>query len=178
MTKNLIIAVLAILVAIFGLNALVSHREHADHTVAKEHDHSGEHAHKAPHSGCLNEIGSCETGHVEVLVTDGRIEIFLLAGGHEISRSVRVPEKAIILRSWAEDGSVRKIELEPEPLELGGEKIGDCSHFAGSANWLKSSAPFEAYGWLMFRGAVRPIVVHYPKGYAPSHRHEHEDDQH
>ena len=182
MTKNLIIAVLAIIVVIFGLNALVSHREHdegshhGDVETEKGHaQHSGHH-HKAPHAGSLNEIGSCETGHIEVLVTDGRIEIFLLAGGHEISRSVRVAEKAIILRSWAEDGSVRKIELKPEPIELGGEKIGDCSHFAGSADWLKSSEPFDAYGWLMFRGAVRPIVIHYPRGYAPSHRHEKEDN--
>jgi len=183
-TKNLIIAVLAILVAIFGLNALISRHKHRDESphqnsakTEKDQARHTVHHHKAPHGGCLNEIGSCETGHVEVLVTDGRIEVFLLAGGQEINRSVRVPEKAIILRSWAGDGSVRKIELKPEPLELGGEKIGDCSHFAASATWLKSSEPFDAYGWLMFRGAVRPLVVHYPRGYAPSHRHEHADDQ-
>ena len=54
-----------------------------------------------------------------------------------------------------------------KPNELAEEKPGDCSHFAGQADWLKDAKQFVATGMVTFKGRKQAVRVEYPKGYDP-----------
>ena len=186
MTKNILITLLLIVCCVLGTKL---YRIHRDELPALELGRSVEAggaaapglvletcplpgprqaSHKAVHGGCLNVIGSCATGHAEVVVNEGVLEMFFVGGGDSAAKAVRVPEKGIVLHSWAEDGTARQIVLEPRPLKLAGERPCDCSHFVGSAPWLAGQESFEAYGWVQFKGQARPLVIRYPQGNLPS----------
>lgn len=122
--------------------------------------------HKAVHGGSLNAIVTCENGHAEVKLDGDMLQLWLVGGGPNTDKSVRVPDKSISIQVKT-DNSAKTLVLNPKPLELAGEKVGDCSCFEGTAHWLKSLAKFTAEGQIMFRGKKVPLRIEYPKGYDP-----------
>ena len=124
--------------------------------------------HEAVHHGCLNVIGGeCEKGHMEVKLTDGLLEAWLVGGGQDTNRSVRIDAQEIHLNAKLPDGTTQELVLQAKPLDLAGEKLGDCSHFTASADWLKTATKFEATGEFRFRGQMEKLIVRYPQGYDP-----------
>ena len=105
-----------------------------------------EHGHVAHHGGTLNAIEKCEIGHIEVKVGNGAIECWFVGGGHDTDKSVRIPDAQIGLAVTFEGKPDATLTLLPEPLELAGETVGDCSHFTGAAEWLTEDAEFHALG--------------------------------
>jgi len=130
----------------------------------KKEGHEG---HKAPHGGSLNAIGSCENGHVEVKVTDDKLEAWFVGGGQDTNRSVRLKVSEITLSVKLPDGRTEKLVLKADPLGLALEKVGDCSHFTAKADWLKRTKEFEATGEVEFKGKPAKLIIQYPGGYDP-----------
>jgi hypothetical protein len=64
--------------------------------------------------------------------------------------------------------------MQADPLKLAGEKMGYCSHFVARADWLKEVKEFEAEGSAVIKGVKEKLIIHYPEGYDPLHRHGHE----
>jgi hypothetical protein len=133
------------------------------------HGHPG---HKAHHGGALNAVGGCETGHAEVKVAGDRVELWFVGGGSETGRAVRVAAKLITLDATLPDGTIEKLTLEVDPLELAGEEPGDASHFVGRADWLRTAKSWRATGRVEFKGAERDLVLVWPEGWDPGHGHD------
>jgi len=130
------------------------------------HKHEHEHHHKSAHGGSLNAIVTCENGHAEVKLSGEKLQLWFVGGGHDTGKSVRIPDSSVRLQVKTSDG-VKTLVLTPKPLDLAGEKIGDCSHFEGTAPWLKGLAKFTANGQITFRGKKMPLRIDYPRGYDP-----------
>ena len=126
-----------------------------------------EHGHKAHHGGCLNAIELCSVGHVEVKVNTGTLRCWFVGGENETDKSVRVPDEEIRLAVRLDGGEEKPLVLAARPIDLAGEKAGDCSYFEGAADWLKDIKRFEATGRVNFKGQERPIKIEYPDGYDP-----------
>ncbi len=122
--------------------------------------------HKAMHGGSLNAIVACENGHAEVKVDGDRLQLWFVGGGTDTDKSVRVPDRSIRIQVRT-DTRAQTLVLNPKPLELAGETVGDCSCFESTAPWLKSLAAFTAEGQITFKGQKRPLRIEYPKGYDP-----------
>ncbi len=139
----------------------------------KNHEHAKggeEHAHEAVHGGCLNVIDECEEGHAEVKVEDGTLKCWFVGGGNDTGKAVRVPDKEIVLTVAGEkDVETRTLVLKARSLELAEEKLGDCSYFEGSAEWLKGVKDLEATGSVTFKGTKQTFKIDYPHGYDPDH---------
>ena len=139
------------------------HHEHA-------HDHEGEHehGHKAAHGGCLNALGTCENGHAEARLADGTLELWFVGGGSDTEKAVRIPDVGFTLAVTPDKAAApRPLGLAAVPGELSEEKVGDCSHFVGKAEWLKGVAAFTAVGEVTFRGRKQAVRIEYPNGYDP-----------
>ena len=122
--------------------------------------------HKAAHGGSLNAIVTCENGHAEVKLDGNKMQMWFVGGGPNTDKSIRVPDKSISLQIDAK-GSKKTLILTPKPLELAGEKVGDCSYFEGNAPWLNGTKEFNASGQITFKGKNMPLKIEYPKGYDP-----------
>lgn len=122
--------------------------------------------HKAVHGGSLNAIVTCENGHAEVKLDGDKLQLWFVGGGPNTDKSVRVPDKSISVQIKTGNGT-KQLVLSPKPLELAGEKVGDCSYFEGSALWLKNLAKFTAEGQITFRDKKMPLKIEYPAGYDP-----------
>lgn len=124
--------------------------------------------HTAAHGGCLNELGACENGHAEVKVEGTTFCLWFVGGGTETTKAVRVPDTSITLTTKAENGqAARTLVLNAKPLVLAEEKLGDCSYFEGSADWLKDIKQFSATGSVNFKGVVTPLFIGWPVGVDP-----------
>lgn len=135
-----------------------------------EHAHKEGHGHTAAHGGCLNAIGSCETGHAEIRVEGDVLKLWFVGGGNETDKAVRVPDKEIVLSvTVGGEKEPRSLTLRACPNPLAEEKEGDCSCFQGRADWLKGAAEFEAAGTVTFKGRKESLEVHYPHGHDPDH---------
>lgn len=141
-----------------------------------------EQGHKAPHNGCLSVIEGCGLGHVELNVDGEKLELWFLDGGDHTDRSVALPEGAFPLTLISSDGRRLESVAVAAPLVLAGEKAGTCSHFTATVPGLSGLRTFEAYAWVRFKGAMRPVKITYPDGFDPDHddKHDgdHEDDHH
>ena len=134
---------------------------------AKGH-HEREGEHKAAHGGCLNALGTCENGHAEVKLENGVLMVWFVGGGADTERAVRVPDLDITLAvTLSGEREARSLTLKAKPNELAEEKPGDCSHFAGQADWIKDAKQFVATGMVTFKGRKQAVRVEYPKGYDP-----------
>ena len=122
--------------------------------------------HKAVHGGSLNAIVTCENGHAEVKLEGDTLHVWFVSGGSATDQSVRIPDRSVRLQVQTKGGE-KTLVLNPTPLELAGEKIGDCSSFEGAAPWLKGLASFTARGKITFRGQSEPVRIEYPQGYDP-----------
>jgi hypothetical protein len=132
------------------------------------HDHA--HGHKAAHGGCLNAIGSCETGHAEVKVDADVLKLWLVGGANDTDKAVRVPDAEIVLSVKLEgEKQPRNLALKAKPSALLEEKPGDCSCFEARADWLKGVRSFEATGTVTFKGRKEKLEIDYPHGHDPDH---------
>jgi hypothetical protein len=136
--------------------------------VAVEH-----HGHKAHHGGILNVIGK-ELAHVEVRIQEDTLEAWFVGGGQDTGRSVRIEAAEIPLTINIPNRERKNLLLKADPLRLAGEKMGYCSHFVARAEWLKEVKEFEAKGSVVIKGVKEKLIIQYPAGYDPLHRHEHE----
>ncbi len=109
---------------------------------------------------------TCENGHAEVKLEGDTLRVWFVAGGSDTDRSVRIPDRSVRLQVQTKGGE-KTLVLHPTPLELAGEKVGDCSCFEGAAPWLGGLASFTARGQVTFRGKSAPLRIEYPKGYDP-----------
>jgi hypothetical protein len=136
------------------------------HGQAKEQGH--EEGHVAVHGGCLNAIETCENGHAEIKVEETTLKLWFVNGGSETDRAVRIPDKEVALAVTLEgEKEAKTITLKAKPSALAEEKEGDCSHFEGSADWLRGVKNFVATGSVTFKGKKQEIRIEYPAGYDP-----------
>ncbi len=136
-------------------------------SAAKPGERAGEAKHEAHHGGCLNAIETCAVGHAEVKLEGTALKVWFVGGETETDKAVRVSDKQIVLAVKPEDGAEKSLTLEAKPSELAEEKVGDCSHFEGKADWLAGVKKFTASGQVNLKGKVRPIKIEYPDGYDP-----------
>jgi len=137
---------------------------------AAAEEHRG---HKAYHDGVLNVIGK-ELAHVEILIEGDTLKAWFVGGGQDTGRSVRIKAREIPLKVTSPGKGERKLILRASPLKLAGEKAGDCSHFTARADWLRGVKEFQAKGTVVIKGVKEQLIIHYPEGYDPLHRHGHE----
>ena len=124
--------------------------------------------HKAWHNGCLNAMGHCENGHAETRIEGQTLKLWFVGGGNDTNLAVRVPDKEFTLTVTLDGaGEPKTLLLTAKPSELSEEKEGDCSHFEGSADWLKDAKKFVATGGVTFKGRKQDIRIEYPEGYDP-----------
>ena len=123
--------------------------------------------HEAYHGGCLNAIETCAVGHAEIKVESATLQCWFVGGENETGKAVRVSNAEITLTVKTEDGQQQNLTLSAKPLELAGEKVGDCSYFEGEAAWLSGIKKFDATGKVNFKGQERTVKIEFPAGYDP-----------
>jgi hypothetical protein len=125
------------------------------------------HEHKAPHGGCLIEIGE-EFAHVELLLdaASGKLTAYILDG--EAEKAVRIRQKELKLTFEKVEGkaSELKVELKSVANVLTGEAEGDSSQFEGASDALKGVKLFHAaIDKIEIRGQkAKDIAFAYPAG--------------
>lgn len=132
-----------------------------------EHQHaapSARHEHAAPHGGTLVEIGEhafnlelvrdAAAGRLSAYVFDGHVENFvrLKAPSFEVIATVGGEKRPLTFRAVANPAT--------------GETVGDTAQFDAEADWLKTTAAFDAViPTLTIKGATFPAVAfNFPKG--------------
>ncbi len=165
--------------------AAVSNPHEKDRPHDKKHGHDHSHEHVAPHGGVLATIEGCGLGHVEMKLTDNKLELWFLDGGESISRSIPIPELRFPLSIVTSDGQRIEVMMLADPLRLAGEKTGRCSHFIAVSDSLKGLAAFRAFGWVHFKGAYRPLQINHgavsddeETEHDQSHHHDHSPTDH
>ena len=162
--RNFVFLFVSLLVFVF-----ISQPQIWAHDDKEEHHHH----HKAHHDGCLNVVGGCEIGHIELKLDGDKLCCWLVGGGHDTGKSVRIPDKQINLCVVVNDHEIKLLVLKAKPIVLAEEKVGDCSYFEAQASWLKGIKDFDAYGVITFKGALRAFRIDYPHGFDPGHEHHH-----
>ncbi len=112
-----------------------------DHAAHAEDAHAG-HVHVAPHGGAVVILGD-ETYHLELVRDAGRgvLQAFVLDGHMENFIRSAEPSFEIVA---SVDGEKRPLVFLPVSDAATGEKPGDASLFEASAEWLKTTARFDA----------------------------------
>jgi hypothetical protein len=128
---------------------------------------AAEEKHEAHHGGCLNAIETCAVGHAEVKLEGDTLKVWFVGGENATDKAIRVSDKQIELAVTPEGGKQQTLTLDAKPIELAGEKVGDCSYFEAKADWLKDLKKFKASGKVNHTGKERPITIEYPEGYDP-----------
>ncbi len=142
----------------------------------EEHDEAHQ-GHATAHGGALNAIEACAIGHLEVKLEDGALAAWFVDGDNATTTAVRVAAREIPLLVSTDGGeTVRPLTLQPAPLALAEETVGDCSHFTAAEEWLKDAKAFIAVGVVKFKGTTRVLRINYPEGFDPDHGHDGEHD--
>lgn len=150
-------AVVALVVATFAACSKQPGHDHAAPTAAR-------HEHAAPHGGTLVEIGEhaynleivrdAATGRLAAFVFDGHVENFirLKAPAFEVVATVGGEKRPLTFRAVANPAT--------------GETVGDTAQFETQADWLKTTATFDAViPALTIKGtAFTAIAFNFPKG--------------
>jgi hypothetical protein len=168
------IALLSVLSGLFAVAGCATNRQAVSGPTASTAVVAGASAakkvtgeHKTAHQGSLNAIERCEIGHAEVKV-EGKTLSLWFVGSPDTTRAVPIPEHAVALKVQIPgEKSARTLRLRPQPLDLAGETVGNCSHFEGDAPWLSEQGKFTATGTVVFKGTQRPLRIEYPGGYDP-----------
>jgi hypothetical protein len=134
------------------------------------------HGHQAFHDGVLNVIGK-ELAHAEVLIVEDTLEVWFVGGGQDTDRSVQIKAAEIPLVVKIPGQGQKKLILKADPMKLAGEKMGYCSHFVARADWLKGVKEFEATSSVVIKGVKEKLIIDYPEGYDPLHKHGHKDHE-
>ncbi|MCX7717412.1 MAG: hypothetical protein N2111_03280 [Candidatus Sumerlaeaceae bacterium] len=134
-------------VAALLLACAVTHAAEAA-TGSNKPDASGRshgHSHAAPHGGTLVSLGGC-FAHVEFVVdsTAGRLTAYILDGNAERGVRVAQPELEASLsvedpKPASESTATLVLKLVAQTSVLTGEKPGDASEFAATADALKGA---------------------------------------
>jgi len=136
----------------------------SDHDEHAGHDHAKGHAHAAPHGGTLVELGSHQ-GNVEFLRDEaaGKLTAYILDAHAE--NFVRVPLESFTLRATVA-GKEETLTFKAVGNTVTGEKPGDTSQFEASADWVKTTANFDAVlPQLAVKGTTfTDIKFNFPKG--------------
>ncbi|MFH1076724.1 MAG: hypothetical protein V1753_07815 [Pseudomonadota bacterium] len=164
MTKKIVLIAGLVVVLCVGRMPTAWGEDHQAHN----HSHHKE-SHEAHHGGSLNAIDKCEIAHVEVKVVNNVIRCWFVSGGHDTDKAVRIPDKEIRLSVILKDSTKKELILQPKPIELAEEKVGDCSYFEAQADWLSFQKEFKAFGKATVKGKMRDINIQYPEGYDPDH---------
>jgi hypothetical protein len=129
------------------------------------HDHSAhKHEHKAPHGGTAVVLGQ-EAYHLE-LVRDaaaGKLTAYVLDGEMENFIRIYAASFEVVLNG----GNLpRSLTFKPVANSATGETVGDTSQFEAQADWLKTTATFDATLMsLEIRGTTFAAVpFNFPKG--------------
>ncbi len=125
---------------------------------------SGKHEHKAPHGGTPIVLGN-EVYHLELVrdAADGKLTAYVLDG--ELEDFVRVKGATFDVVEKSE-GSFRLLVFRAVANPATGETIGDTSQFETQADWLKTTASFDAtLTALEIRGTTfAAVAFNFPKG--------------
>lgn len=129
-------------------------RDHAAH----------KHEHIPPHGGTPVVLGE-ETYHLELVrdAATGKLSLYVMDG--ELENFVRINAPSIeIVATIA--GKPTPLLLQPVPNSLTGEKPGDTSLFEVTADWLKTTANFDAILTnIEIRGTpFTAVAFNFPKG--------------
>jgi hypothetical protein len=130
------------------------------------------HVHQAPHGGTPVELGE-EAYHLEfvLLAGEGRLQAFVLDG--EMENFVRCAAPAFeVIATVA--GEPRALTFVAVADAATGEKAGDTALFEARADWLKTTARFDAVlTTLTLRGTTfTAIPFNFPDGSDPDgHNH-------
>ena len=130
------------------------------------HDHAAHagHAHTAPHGGTLVELGDhaynlefvrdAATGRLSAYVLDGHAEHFIRikAASFEVVASGGPEKRVLVFKAAANPAT--------------GETAGDTSQFDAQADWLKTTATFDAtLASLDIKGTTfSAVAFNFPKG--------------
>ena len=122
------------------------------------------HEHKPPHGGAPVELGE-EENHVEFVrdAANGKLQAFVMDG--ELENFVRIAAPALEVTAKV-SGRDEKMTLQPVANNATGEKVGDTSLFEAQADWLKTTANFDAVlVAITIRGKTYTnIIFNFPKG--------------
>jgi hypothetical protein len=125
-------------------------------------------SHQTAHAGVLNAIVKCEIGHAEAKREGDTLHVWFVGGAPDTTKAVPIPDRTVILKIVAPTiQQPRRLVLKPEPLDLAGETIGNCSRFTGTAAWLQGMDRFTATATITFKGQKQPLRIEYPDGYDP-----------
>jgi hypothetical protein len=156
---------LALLCGLLALSACSKSDPHAGH------DHSApssatptKHEHQAPHGGTPVVLGR-EAYHLELVreAATGKLSVYVLDG--EMENFIRVAAPSLELVATVA-GAKQTLTLTAVANPATGEKVGDTALFEVQADWLKSTATFDAtLTSLTIRGtAFTAVPFNFPKG--------------
>jgi len=126
-------------VSLFALAACAKKHEQAQSAT----EHSGHHAHVAPHGGMLVEVGEHQF-NLELVhdVADGRLTAYVLDAHAE--KFVRLPIQGFALVALV-NGQRESLPMAAVGNPMTGETVGDTSEFSAQADWLRSKVACDAY---------------------------------
>ena len=122
------------------------------------------HEHKPPHGGTPVVLGK-EVYHLE-LVRDaaaGKLTLYVMDG--ELENFVRVAASSVEIVATVA-GKPAPLVFQPIANPATGEKLGDTSQFEATADWLKTTAAFDAVlTKIEVRGtSFAAVAFNFPKG--------------
>lgn len=122
------------------------------------------HEHKPPHGGTPVVLGK-EVYHLE-LVRDaaaGKLTLYVMDG--ELENFVRVAAPSVEIVATVA-GKPAPLVFQPIANPATGEKLGDTSQFEANADWLKTTAAFDAVlTKIEVRGtSFAAVAFNFPKG--------------
>lgn len=126
-------------------------------TAAKAHEH------KSPHGGTAVELGE-EAFHLELVKEEpGRLSAYVLDGELENFIRVAAPSFEIVATVG---GQRQPLVFRAVASTATGETVGNTSHFLAEAEWLRTTAAFDAVlTELEVRGAkFGGVSFNFPKG--------------
>jgi hypothetical protein len=121
------------------------------------------HEHKAPHGGTAVELGE-EAFHLELVKEEpGRLSAYVLDG--ELENFIRIAAPSFEIVATVA-GQKQPLVFRAVASNATGETVGSTSHFVAEAEWLKTTAAFDAVlTQLEVRGTTfSAVAFNFPKG--------------
>jgi hypothetical protein len=122
------------------------------------------HEHKAPHDGTPVVLGN-EACHLELVrdAATGTLQAYVLDG--EMENFIRTNAASLEIVATV-NGAPQTLALKPVANAATGETMGDTSLFEAKADWLKTTAQFDAtLKTITVRGTTfRDVKFNFPKG--------------
>lgn len=117
-------------------------KSHDSHGHEKRDTHGHGHHHQPPHGGAAVVLGD-EAYHIEFVreASTGVLQAYLLDG--EMEKFIRSSAPSLELTVTV-GGVATTLSLKPVANAVTGETIGDTSLFEAQADWLKTTATFDA----------------------------------